>query len=69
MAEDPCKNMSTTWDERLPAGLRFMVTKTTKGRLGLIIGQHKFRKSGQQKDGSLIFRCLNIDVCHLKCGK
>ncbi|KAK3918641.1 Elongation factor G [Frankliniella fusca] len=49
--------MSSPWDDKLPVGLRFMVTKTTKGRIGLIIGQHKFRKAGTQKDGTLIFRC------------
>lgn len=56
MASQDSINMGATWDEKLPASLRFMVTKTTKGRLGLIIGQYKFRKSGVQKDGSLIFR-------------
>ncbi|XP_034255558.1 uncharacterized protein LOC117653778 isoform X2 [Thrips palmi] len=49
--------MNSSWDEKLPAGLRFMLTKTTKGRIGLIIGQHKFRKAGAQKDGTLVFRC------------
>lgn len=50
--------MNSSWDEKLPAGLRFMLTKTTKGRIGLIIGQHKFRKAGAQKDGSLVFRWI-----------